>query len=377
MKWSDREQVSDTVSIGKRVLRSTVNGVSRERVSSTYTAEYTDASGRRRFRSLGTSIKKEARLRALALQQGLSAGQPEAARGSRLTVPELIARFDAYCVSKNLAPRSLAKYRADLAKLAAFCAEHDVQRAARFDEETFHRFGAWLRSQEHKQGGKYQSKTLYTALTITKSLFKYGWRVKLLPGYELAGVSLPVARARPQPCFTLQQVEVILDRLEGDTRAAFAVLCFTGLRIGELVQLRWSDVHMDRGDLGMIHVQLGGSAGTTKDKDARFVPVHPRIRPLLESLPRTGELVVPGLKARTLLGQVKRLCRELGYDPRLKVHSTRHFFASMCANNLVSYRMALAWLGHSSSDMLALYYHLSDADSAAAMRAISERTTGR
>ncbi len=35
----------------------------------------------------------------------------------------------------------------------------------------------------------------------------------------------------------------------------------------------------------------------------------------------------------------------------------------MCANHGVAHRKALAWLGHSSSDMLDLYYHLSDEDS--------------
>ncbi len=32
----------------------------------------------------------------------------------------------------------------------------------------------------------------------------------------------------------------------------------------------------------------------------------------------------------------------------------------MCANHGVAYRKALAWLGHSNSEMLDLYYHLHD-----------------
>ena len=35
-------------------------------------------------------------------------------------------------------------------------------------------------------------------------------------------------------------------------------------------------------------------------------------------------------------------------------------FASLCANHRVAHRKALAWLGHSSSEMLDLYYHLHD-----------------
>ena len=35
----------------------------------------------------------------------------------------------------------------------------------------------------------------------------------------------------------------------------------------------------------------------------------------------------------------------------------------MCANHGVVHRKVLAWLGHSSSEMLDLYYHLNDEDS--------------
>jgi len=54
-----------------------------------------------------------------------------------------------------------------------------------------------------------------------------------------------------------------------------------------------------------------------------------------------------------------------------KLHSFRHHFASLCANHQVAYRKALAWLGHSSSEMLDLYYHLRDEDSRQAMMALA------
>lgn len=54
-----------------------------------------------------------------------------------------------------------------------------------------------------------------------------------------------------------------------------------------------------------------------------------------------------------------------------KLHSFRHHFASICANHHVAYRKALTWLGHSSSEMLELYYHLHDDDSQKAMLALA------
>jgi len=123
----------------------------------------------------------------------------------------------------------------------------------------------------------------------------------------------------------------------------------------------------------MFHVRLGGSNGTTKDKDARFVPIHPRIRPLIAALPKNGDQVFPDVHERQLLKRVKELCGTLNLAgaKAFKLHSFRHHFASMCANHQVAYRKALAWLGHSDSSILQLYYHLTDNDSQAAMEALA------
>lgn len=125
--------------------------------------------------------------------------------------------------------------------------------------------------------------------------------------------------------------------------------------MAELEQLQWADVKLSRGDLGMLHVCRGGStAGKTKTKWDRFVPIHPRVRPLLEALPRVpGEpRVFPEVAERQLLKRLKVICKEIGLaNPETyKLHSFRHHFASMCANHQVAYKKALAWLGHRSSD---------------------------
>lgn len=157
----------------------------------------------------------------------------------------------------------------------------------------------------------------------------------------------------------------------GLTHQAIAILAYAGMRVGELEQLEWADVLLDRGELGMFHIRRGGSGDAPKDKDERFVPIHPRITPILRALDRTERRVLPELVARRLLSDLKELCHTCVLSRKFKVHSLRHHFASMCANHQVAYKKALAWLGHSSSDILDLYYHLHDAESEAAMQALA------
>jgi hypothetical protein len=115
----------------------------------------------------------------------------------------------------------------------------------------------------------------------------------------------------------------------------------------------------------MIHIRRGGSNGTTKDKDDRFVPIHPSVAELLSDKKHVHGVLLPTINARRLLKRLKVLCKRCEFEnpTQYKLHSFRHHFASMCANHGLAHRKALAWLGHSSSEMLDLYYHLHDEDS--------------
>ena len=363
MKLAHQEKVAGTqVTIGKRVVGGTTY--------STYNAEYTDLDGKRKYPALKTRNKSVARRRALEIQARLDQGKPERVF-KRMTIRDLTAIFMRHCEDKQLAPTTLAKYRAEIDKLNAFSEDEGIRFADQFTEEAYYRYRRWLGEQVHKQQTTYAGKTLYTTLTVCKQVFKHAWKHKLLPTYELSAAQLPSARPEPQPCPTTKQVEAILEELDGVYRDMIAVLAYTGLRVGELLQLRWGDVLLDKGELGMLHIRRGGSTGSTKNKKERFVPIHPRVRPIFDRLDPVDTLVFPRVRDRVLLSKLKNGARRSGFIGNIKVHSMRHHFASMCANSRIPYRMALAWMGHSSSTILNVYCHLHDEESENAMRMLA------
>ena len=70
---------------------------------------------------------------------------------------------------------------------------------------------------------------------------------------------------------------------------------------------------------------------------------------------------------------LKDLCKQCGFEnPRqYKLHTFRHFFASYCAQQNLSYKYAPEWMGHSSSAILDMYFTMNDRQAQAMMNSLS------
>ena len=301
------------------------------------------------------------------IQQDLDSGI-KCASDTSLPVKRLVDKYKQAYKAKEIAPTTELKYKADLEKLKAYCDKEDIRFARHFTENHLCLYRKWLKEQG------YADKTVEGAVVLAKQMFKWAWRQRILGNYRFSAISFPKAKAAPQPCFTSKQVDSLISIAKREDRLAFALMGYAGLRIGEVEQLRWDDLHTRNNCFTMIHVRRGGSSGIPKDREDRFVPVHPKITDLLgQNMQKTG-LVFQTISERQLLKRIKMLSKECRFEnpKQYKLHSFRHHFASYCANNNVPYRMALAWLGHSSSQMLDLYYHLHDQDSQRAMMALAK-----
>ena len=363
MRMEARERVDGTsVTIGQRVHSQGI----RRTISRVYSAEYRGLNGKQITESLGTTSRKQARRKAIEIEQHLERGIKRPVE-TKIQIEELVEQYFESVKSRDVAPKTIWKYNADLDKLKRFCEEHGIKLARLFGEEDLFRYRQWLMDQD------YAPKTVQGAVVLAQQVFKWAWRRKILRDYPLVGVSLPKAKARPQPCFTSEQVDQLIVKSKGEEKTAFAMMAYAGLRIGEVEQIRWEDIRSDGGKPMMLHIRRGGSNGTTKDKDDRFIPVHPTIAEHLPSR-NGGGTVFKTITERRLLKRIKQLCEQCEFEnpKQYKLHSFRHHFASLCANHNVAYRKALAWLGHSSSEMLDLYYHLHDDDSQKAMQALAE-----
>ena len=131
-------------------------------------------------------------------------------------------------------------------------------------------------------------------------------------------------------------------------KAAIALAGYSGLRLGEIRGLRWSDIDLDTDTLKVSRSLLPD--GTPKppktEAGTRTVPLLPALRRLLVAWklksPRTEGYVicthdgghVAERNLRRALEKAKKAAGLDGQEERLSWHSLRHSFASMLATDL-------------------------------------------
>lgn len=157
---------------------------------------------------------------------------------------------------------------------------------------------------------------------------------------ERSAVRLPSAQkpARPPRIFTSAEIEQILAACEGERRALFAVMAFSGVRIGECLALSWDAVDLETQTL---HIRASASEGVVQPpkthRSTRSLPMVPRLVQELTAYREQLQGVAGGLLFATRTGRPRRaddvrrrwltpLLRTLGL-PQAGAHAFRHFFA--------------------------------------------------
>ncbi len=135
----------------------------------------------------------------------------------------------------------------------------------------------------------------------------------------------------------------------------------TGLRLGELVALRWNDVDLERGQLCVRHTAMRGVETSPKNNRIRFVPLTLELRTVLGEAAQLGEHVFvrhgSPVTHSAASHALVRLCAKANLRP-IGWHALRHSFASHLVSENVPLVAVQAFLGHSDIKMTQRYSHI-------------------
>ncbi len=265
-------------------------------------------------------------------------------------------------MERGLASNTLAAYRADLTALSRWLAERDVPitRTTRAELLAFIAFrvdaGARPRSTARQ-------------LSSFRRFFRYLVREGVLRDDPTAQIAMPkIGRSLPKS-LTEEEVESLLnapaiaDPLGHRDRTMLEVLYATGLRVSELVNLKYSQINTNQGVIRIIG----------KGNRERLIPLgEEAVRWLTEFvkgprneilLDRTTDYLFPTRRGDRMTRQafwhiIKRYARKAQIDKELSPHTMRHAFATHLLNHGADLRVVQMLLGHSDLSTTQIYTHV-------------------
>ena len=199
--------------------------------------------------------------------------------------------------------------------------------------------------------------TLYNELKVLKTMFSRAIDWKMYEG-ENPVQKLPKPGKKDVHFLSPVQVQHYLDCCSKRYYPIAATLVFTGVRKGELLQIRWDDIDFKR---NMIKIRADSSL---KNANSREIPINSQLLPILKSLKQKSKsewvFVGPDGKSRmTTFDNSHRATRKKAGMPNLTIHNFRHTFASLALQSGSDIGAVSKLLGHSSIRVtMEIYHHL-------------------
>ena len=162
---------------------------------------------------------------------------------------------------------------------------------------------------------------------------------------------------------------------------AWLLMLCCGLRRGEMLALRWSDIDFDR---ALLHVQrqrivVDGLERTTRPKSlssVRDIPLDDHVLTLLRLRITSNDVILASTSATMLADGLDRALVRAGV-PRVTLHGLRHSMAAVAAGDGISVKILQALMGHAHYQTTAdIYEHVDTRPLIEAARTISKSLLG-
>jgi integrase len=266
-------------------------------------------------------------------------------------------------------PSTLADYRSVVN--THLIPEFGDDRLERIDTATIERYVSRLLRE-----GRLSRRSVQKMIVLLNGIFRRALKVWGLTSNPVANVER-ISVGRPAGIAFYSPAEVrALVRAAADERdaALYLTAALTGLRMGELLALRWRDVDAAAHSLRVTASYTAGQLGTPKSGLGRVVPLVDEVAEVLKRLSRRerwtspDDLVFAGdlgnhLDASALRRRFKAARDAAGLRP-LRFHDLRHTFGSV-AIRTADPREVQEWLGHADFSTTEVYLHYRPREDAA------------
>jgi integrase len=324
------------------------DGVFQRKDRSGWWVSFVDASGKRRKQKVVAHTRTQALAALSTLKTREERSKFLGVRiASEIKTVDLFARYKRYQASR-LRPSTKAR----LVAIVKTLLEHLPERAKDITKQTVAEVIA-ARMQAVSAG------TIRKEVMVLKHALKLACEWDLLQTNPAQGAKLPRSPEGRTRYLSPTELKAVLESAPEWMKVPLALAAFTGMRRGELLSLRWTDV-----DLAHRRLYLR----ETKNGSLRILPLNDLAHRIFLTIPskEIDGLVFPDVDAQKLSVYTRRLFEKLGIEDA-SFHSLRHTAASQLVMQGVDLYAVGQLLGHRTPRMTQRYAHLSPQYMAAAV----------
>ena len=198
-----------------------------------------------------------------------------------------------------------------------------------------------------------------------KAAFNKAENWNYIPGNPFKKVKLPKLPQCLPAFITSEQLDQILSlTTRSDLKGIFLVAFYTGMRLSEILNLKWQSVDINT---GMLHLK-NTTDFTTKSKKERMIPIAKPLLNVITAMQNATNCVAANFlfvdkrnrkfNANFISKQFKKYSREAKLDENIHFHSLRHSFASNLVQRGASIFVVKELLGHEDINTTMIYSHL-------------------
>ena len=208
-----------------------------------------------------------------------------------------------------------------------------------------------LQSGNKRTGKGLSANSVNAVISVIQSSLRTAHLLGLTKEYTADKLKRPKLKEKPVECFTLADLNGKKDKLYG------IILClYSGLRIGELIALQWSDIDLVKGILTVSKSCHDGKDGLIIDEpktaaSRRTIPLPKQLMPLVKMLKKRSDsdFVVSShgkpVSVRSYQRSFELLLKKLDI-PHRGFHSLRHTFATRAIECGMDVKTLSEILGH-------------------------------